>query len=304
MSENANQDQGQLSPWLTSLISSGIIVAIITIFGNLWLQNVKNDFETGQNNIQSTQAALQQSFNATQAAFENSIKSLNAQLAIQGQDLEERKQDFDEEIQRLEANLEEQQVALAQSRFDEEQRARRATVIDEWVPLLYSDDEAERQAALAVLFAIYPNEAKTILESVKASQSEAGAFDPQAAFISEAIESAAGLAEAVGPWSVVVNTYDDLGSARQGARTAEEAGYTPTIYVLDGKYDVVVGKYPTKEDAQSATISIRSKLNEGAYVVNLNDVCPIKNEVSQYIECIKPTPTPTAVPTPEAATAD
>ncbi|MBN2500779.1 MAG: SPOR domain-containing protein [Anaerolineales bacterium] len=300
MSENANQDQGQLNPWLTSLISSGIIVALITIFGNLWLQNVKNDFASDQTDIQSTQSALEQSFNATQSAFNNDISALNAQLAVQEQDLEERKQDFDEEIERLQASLQEQQVALAQSRFDEEQRARRATVIDAWVPLLYSDDEAERQSALAVLFAIYPNEAKTILESVRASQSEAGAFDPQADFISEAIESAAGLAEAVGPWSVVINSYDDLSSAKQGTRAATEAGYTPTIYQLDGKYDVVVGKYPTKEDAQSATISIRSKLNEAAYVVNLNEACPIQNETSQYIECIKPTPTPTMVPTPEA----
>jgi hypothetical protein len=301
VSENSNQDQNQLSPWLTSLISSGIIVAIITIFGNLWLQNVKNDFESEQTNIQSTQAALEQSFNTTQAAFDNSIEALNAQLAVQGQDLEERKQDFDEEIERLQASLQEQQVALAQSRFDEEQRARRATVIDEWVPLLYSADNAERQAALAVLFAIYPNEAKSILESIKASQSEAGAFSPQAEFISEAIESAADLAEAVGPWSVVVNSYEDLTNARLGVREASDAGYTPTVYHLDGKYDVVVGRFPTKEDAQSATISIRSKLNEGAYVANLNEVCPIKDERSQYTECIKPTPTPTALPTPEEA---
>jgi hypothetical protein len=297
MSENVPKNDIQMNPWITSVISSGIVVAIITLIGNVWVQNMKTDLETEQSYLSATQVAIKQSFNTTQASFENDINALNAQLAIQEQDLEERKQAFDEEIERLQANLQEQQVALAQSRFDEEQRFRRAAVIEQWVPLLFSNIESERQAALAVLFSTYPNEARSILESVKASQSEASVFDPQVEFINTAIESAIELDQSVGDWSIVVNSYDELGSAISGVKEAEDVGYSPTIYLLNEKYDVIVGKYPTKEDAQSAVIPLRTKLNESAFVINLNEKCPIKQDRPNYTVCVKPTPTPS--PTPE-----
>jgi hypothetical protein len=81
------------------------------------------------------------------------------------------------EIAKLNASIKESEVALEQRRFDAEQRARHDQTIIDYVPKLLSSNDPEKQAAIAVLFVLYPNEAKDILSRVAESLGEDSAAE-------------------------------------------------------------------------------------------------------------------------------
>ncbi len=190
-------------------------------------------------------------------------------------------------INQLQNQLDQQrldnEILLAQSRFEEEQRARRDTILSNWVPLLVSDDAAERNRALAVLFAIYPDDVYTILTTVSESQGQGVAANSD---LQAALASAESLSELVGEWVVIVTTLPTLPEAQASALEAEALGYVVAIYQFaPDSFSVAIGPFPARDDANRANIAVRAQLNQGAYTLNITQECPQPQPQEGYVAC-------------------
>ena len=184
------------------------------------------------------------------------------------------------EVDRLNAAIKQAEVALEQRKFDAEQQARRDQVITTYVPRLLSSDQSEKQAAVAILFILYPNEAKDILARVAESLGE-----ETAVALEETLKQATILDKKVGEWAIVIGSDTTLESAEYEATRAEEQGYTPLIYLKGDWFATTVGPFPTQTEAESVNIAVRSTIRESAFVVNLNSWCPQPIQKSGYYEC-------------------
>lgn len=185
------------------------------------------------------------------------------------------------EVEKLSVGVKAEQVALEQQRFDAEQQVRKDGIIMECVPKLLSADSTERDVALATLFVLYPNEANDILfrvaESLGHEQGEA---------LKPAIRQAETLDVRVGSWAVVSASTSTLEEAQLEVGRAEDEGYTPVVIYKRGEwFGTTVGDFPSQEEAASAKIAIRSKIREGAYVVNLQSWCPNPTAKEGYYQC-------------------
>lgn len=215
--------------------------------------------------------------------IQREIANLHNEIDQQRVDLEAERLRFEQEIERLDLENRTIQVSLEQQRFEADVQNRQDLVIRDYVPLLFSPSDEDVNSALAVLFVLYPNEAKDMLARVSESQGEEFAD-----FLQPAIERAESLAEATGDWVAVVSSFQSRDSALEHAAEINKGGiYGATVYLIGGYYTTTVGVFPTKESALSETIRIRDDLNTGAFVLNLNSACPRQVERDGYFECFE-----------------
>ncbi len=184
------------------------------------------------------------------------------------------------EIERLNTSLKEAEVVLEQNKFDATQESRRHDILIQYIPQLLSSAENEREVAVAVLFVIYPNEAKDILSNVKKSLGEETNFD-----IEQVIKQAITLDEEVGEWVIAIGRDEDIAGAKDEASNARDQGYTPIIYKIDNWYVTTIGPFPTEVKAESVNITVRSKIREDAIVLNQNNWCGKPVQKNDHFEC-------------------
>jgi hypothetical protein len=162
----------------------------------------------------------------------------------------------------------EQAVLVQQQELRDKQEARREDNIKEFVPKLVGEDRQARLAARAVLVAIYENDADRILDDVEN-------VVPQSEGLKNPLLEAQKLGQQTGLWGIVAyhrNTSDEAVNQCQQAMKDNLVG-SCLIFHRSG-FVVVVGPFPTNDDAQVAAISVRSFQNKTAYVVNLKSYCP------------------------------
>jgi hypothetical protein len=175
-----------------------------------------------------------------------------------------------------------QTIQLEQQKLDAQQRGRLEKNLIAYVPKLVGLNEGDRKEAVAVLFILYPNDARDIIHRATASLS-----DDQKIVFQPTIEKAEALAVDTGSWTIVIGSDSTLESAQFEARNAAKKGYTPAvIYKRDKWFVTTVGSYPTQELAQSDTIAVRSKIRSSAFPVNLNSWCLNRKQGNDYTECV------------------
>lgn len=219
------------------------------------------------------------SFVAALTATGASIRAVNigaeSQTNIQiikddhAREIELIRNEFTREIELIRSDLQQQEINLSINRFEDDKSARRENILTTWVPLLVSEDESQQNAALAVLFALYPSEAEEILKTVKSSISQGN----QIAFLDEAIESAENLNEEQGTWIIVTATLKTKPEAEDWIEEHEPENFSWSIYSFKEGYAPSGGPYPTKDAAEIALIGIRSTINPSAYLINLDTTC-------------------------------
>lgn len=150
------------------------------------------------------------------------------------------------------------EVALKKSIFEAEQASREERTLSECVSKLTSEKLAEKRQAVALLFALYPNDAPKYLDRI----SEAISFS-DFNFMTEAISSAKELEMRTGDWAIrIENEFSTLDEAERAAGTLEQQiGINMSIYKVDEFYRLVLGKYSSREQATSALITIEPKLH-------------------------------------------
>jgi hypothetical protein len=194
-----------------------------------------------------------------------------ARVALEQADME-----IKAELDRISVSIGQETLALEQRRFEAEQRSRWDNVITEYVPKLLSPSEADRQVAVAILFVIYPNDARDILSKVAEALDE-----EQVEALKPLIEQAESLDEKTGEWAVAISS--DLALEGEGARyevdVSREQGYDAVIYRRGDWYVTTIGPFPTKVEAERAKFVVQSEFpggsyRESAYVINLNSWCP------------------------------
>jgi hypothetical protein len=172
-------------------------------------------------------------------------------------------------------------LELEREKLRAEQQARLEKNLLDYVPKLVGSDEAARKAATAVLFILYPNDAKSYIDRVAASlgEEEKKAFQP-------AIKQAEGLAERTGSWTIVIGSDSSLEAAQDEANKAAKQGYTPAVIYKKGKWFVTtVGSYPSQDVANNENVAIRSKIRSSAFSVNVNSWCNTPVDKNGYYEC-------------------
>lgn len=185
------------------------------------------------------------------------------------------------QVDALNVALKEQEVALQQRRLEAEQQARKEGVITTYVPKLVSGDEAERRAATAVLFVLYPNEAKDILARVAASVG-----DEARPVLDAVVVQAEALASRTGPWAIITASEATLERAQDEVERAKAQGYSPAIiYKQNEWFTVAVGSFPTQNEAQQALVAVRAKIRDNAFVVDLGAWCSESVGRGAYFEC-------------------
>ncbi len=183
-------------------------------------------------------------------------------------------------IGELNAMSKTQEVALERSKFEDEQKERRDKTVSENIPKLLGSVDSDRRAAVAILFSLYPNDAKQILETVNKAQNEEGAKN-----LSPAIAKAEVLSKATGDWIIVIGSDNSLEAAKPEAQKAKAQGFNPTIYHRGNWFATTVGKFQTEVDANSINIAVRSSIGRDSLVFNLNAWCPQANNRGDYVDC-------------------
>ena len=195
------------------------------------------------------------------------------------------------EINQAEVAIAADQQNLSEERFQEEKRASseqaiqtraglRAELLERLVPLHVGTDEEKRLEASALLYLVLPDEAQAMLDIVKVivkAEGKESALDLSE--LSDLLEgsSAVQLEEIPDPtaWAIVV------GSEKEGDRAAELAdavsaeGYVPVSLFQQGDdLVVVISGFANEGSAREALLAVRSTLQAGAAVVDLDAWCP------------------------------
>jgi hypothetical protein len=189
-----------------------------------------------------------------------------------------------ERMKRLETDT---QIQVAQKQFDSQKEERRARVIVEQVPRLFSEKSQDVQAAKTALFVLYPNDSQSIFAYIAQSLSAGALSTPE---VQEAVTTAVAQAErlnmVVGDWAVVISSDADLAGAQDEVNRAQQANYSgTTVYKRQDWYATAIGGFPSQSDADRASISIRTKIRDSAFVVNLSAWCPRPMDRGTYQEC-------------------
>jgi hypothetical protein len=205
----------------------------------------------------------------------------------------------DAAISSLNAASKRDEVALEQRRFEDEQAGRREKIIIENVPKLLSSNDSDRRIGLAIIFTLYPNQAKDILSAI--SQSEDKNSNPK---LTEAIKKATDLDREVGEWIIVVSSDETIEIAKSVAQEARNQGYRLTTIYQKKKdlYATTIGPYPNQVEAESAAIAVRSNLSvksmqrADAFVRKLKSWCHDPQDRPGYKECRPPDDTSVSTP--------
>lgn len=172
-------------------------------------------------------------------------------------------------------------IELEREKLKADQQARLEKTLLEYIPKLVGANESDRKTALAVLFILYPNDAKVILERTTASLS-----DEQKTMLQPTVQQAEALAVKTGAWSIVMGSDATLEGAQLEATQARKHGYTPAvIYQQEQWFVTTVGSYPNQEAAMSDTIAVRAKLRSSAFPVNVKSWCAHPVEQGSYVAC-------------------
>jgi hypothetical protein len=162
-----------------------------------------------------------------------------------------------------------------------DQQARLEKTLLEYIPKLVGAKESERKTAIAVLFILYPNDAKVMLDRTTASLS-----DEQKTMLQPTVQQAEALAAKTGAWSIVMGSDATVEGAQFEATQARKQGYTPAVIYQQEKWFVTtVGSYPNQEAAMSDTIAVRSKLRSSAFPVNVKSWCTNPVDQGGYVAC-------------------
>jgi hypothetical protein len=173
-----------------------------------------------------------------------------------------------------------QEIALAQNRFDADERKRFEENIAKLVPLLFEKEQQKQDAALGTLFALYPDRAQEILLSTRV------AFPGgKTNAIQDAVERAAALPQQAANWVIVTGSDRTVDEAQPEIAKAKKLGYSTTLYRKANWYKTTVGPFPSRSDAERANIAVRQTLRPDSYVVNVDTWCPSQKPQSGLIEC-------------------
>jgi hypothetical protein len=184
------------------------------------------------------------------------------------------------DINKINAISKTEEVALARNKFEDEQKVRRDKTVSENIPRLLGSNDSERRIAIAVLFTLYPNEAKDVLTTVNQAQNENPATD-----LAPLIIKAEQLNKTTGEWIIVIGSDSSLDQAKPEAQKAKANGFSPTIYKRGNWYATAVGPYATDVEATSANISVRSTLGRDSFVSNFNTWCRQPANRGEYFDC-------------------
>jgi hypothetical protein len=179
------------------------------------------------------------------------------------------------------AATQEKTIQLEREKLKSEQQARLEKILLQYVPKLVGSNEAERKNAIAILFILYPNDAKTYIDRAAASLGT-----DEKAVLQTTIEQAQGLDAKTGPWTIVVGSDLSLEDAKAEVQNAAKQGYTPAvIYKRNQWFGTTVGNYPSQEVANSENVAVKSKIRNSAFAVDLGSWCPSRAPRDGYIEC-------------------
>ncbi len=175
---------------------------------------------------------------------------------------------FNLQIEKINSIYREKEIALEEFRFDEEKQARRDKLLNEWVPKIVSDDDEEKKKALAVLFAILPEEVEQILKNIDSSLEEDDAI------LTDAVTSAEELSDSYGDWIIIIASQVNEKEANEWINLAKKHQYEVTRYDFKEGLSIAIEFFPTEDDARFALIRIQEFINRGAYPLNFNQTCP------------------------------
>ena len=165
--------------------------------------------------------------------------------------------------------------------LDETKRATRQKFLTEYVPNLISHNDGDRTTATALLFILYPNEAKDILASLKKAVG-----DQPALGLEQTLVRANALAVQTGSWAIVIGSDATFPDAQFEVARARDNGYPDgVIYRRDGIFATTVGTFPDQSTAERSAIAVRLKIRNSAFVVNILSWCPVPQPRDGFSEC-------------------
>jgi hypothetical protein len=179
------------------------------------------------------------------------------------------------QVDRSETDIKNGQLALEQGKIDIEEFKRQDELLKLYMPKLLGSNDADRAEALAVLFVLYHNHAKDVLNRVIQSQA-----DSNNSMLMPALEQARSLDQLVGPWRVYISSDRTREAALFNAKfTYDHASIKPVdIYHRkrgdDDLFIMVAGIFPDKSSAEYATIIARSSVRGTANIVDVSGLCP------------------------------
>lgn len=173
-----------------------------------------------------------------------------------------------------------QEIALQQNRFDADERKRFDENITKLIPLLFDREQQRRDAALATLFALYPDRAEEVLSAARLALADGRVTTLQAA-----IERAAKRSQTAGNWVIVTGSDRTIAAATSEADKARQLGYSPTIYLRGERYAATIGPFPSRGDADRANIAVRQTIRTDTHVVSLDAWCRSQQPKGQFVEC-------------------
>jgi hypothetical protein len=174
-------------------------------------------------------------------------------------------------VAELETAVAREQLELARQEFSADEKARRNRLLTTYIPMIMSDTPNDVEAARAVLFVVFPNDAKAILES--ALKAATAATPEQQLILEETVAVAEEVAAETGTWAVVISAEPDLPSAKSAKAEAGDFGPLELLK-RDDTWFVVRTDLPNQKTAEEVLIGVRGLLREDAFVVNFNEFCP------------------------------
>ena len=134
--------------------------------------------------------------------------------------------------------------------------------------------EMEARLASAESAASRAENAAGRAESAADFSSGAAATAQAVSFELQATATQSVIAGAVGDFTVVVSSREQLPDALVAAENVVQDGYDPTIYKVGDFYIVTVGRFQAKQLAQEFLVEARAKLHPTSYLLILADACP------------------------------
>lgn len=192
------------------------------------------------------------------------------------------------------ANYNEQQAKQGEAQFDleknkfvNEQEGQRRSALKDVIPHLFSENEAERDGAQALLLEFYPNEAKEILERV------ARLHPAKQGQIEKVIENAETRSNETGTWGIVIGHDDSAADANDEVERAKKEGFAAKVYKKRNWFiTVAVGRvgqeqtgFASEGDANTANFEISRAIREGTYVVPLKKWCESPQQQQGFAQC-------------------
>lgn len=86
-------------------------------------------------------------------------------------------------------------------------------------------------------------------------------------------------------WGIQIATRRDEAEIRRLAALVSGRGVTPTIYRRNSTYHLMVGRYGTREDAESHVAQARRYVGEGALLRNLDSFCRVTKSSDGLVRC-------------------